>query len=116
VGHPRDRDRLLDRAGHAEQRRQRIGVGGRGDEGVDRIGLRAGVVVAVGDDRVDLRMRALELLDVRLNDVARARLARSDRVGELPRRTLDEGTTWREDGHRRKLHGGRRDRRTQPLG
>ena len=53
------------------------------DARVGGVGVGAGGVVAVDDDRVDALVRALEPLDVRLDDLAGARLAGADRAREV---------------------------------
>ena len=82
------------------KRRQLVDVGRRGDVGVGVVGVRAGRVVAVDDDGVDALVHALEALDVGVDDLARARLARPDRAREVRRGAFGERLAWREDGHR----------------
>ena len=72
---PAQRDRLLDRARHAEERRQRV-VGpaaairaSAASASVERVGE------AVAGERVGARLAGVQAVDVRLHDLARGQLA-----------------------------------------
>ncbi len=70
VGHPLHRDRLLDRARHAQQRRQHLVGCGGGDSGIGGIGGGARLVVPRGHNAMHARLGDREALNVRLNHLA----------------------------------------------
>ena len=89
------RDRLLDRERHPEQRRQLrlasvAGHPGR-DPPVGGSRLPPRRIEAFGHDRVDPRGKAKVALDVCLQDFGRGDLAVSDGPGEVERRALRQG-------------------------
>ena len=84
-------DRLLDGERHAEQRRQRLAWAGGRDSGVCCARFLAGLLEALGRERVDARCQELMALDVRLDHVARAHAAVADRGRELRSRALGQG-------------------------
>ncbi len=77
-----DSKRLLDRAGDAGERPEVVVGSRRGDALVDGVGLGSRRVEAGRDDRVDAWVAALDQLDVGVDDLARAQLARR---GSRPR-------------------------------
>jgi hypothetical protein len=87
VRHPRDADRLLDRAGDAQER-WRVGVAL--DPLVRPVGLGQRVGEAVAGERVGARLAGVEAVDVRLHDLARGQLLGADRGREVGGAALGE--------------------------
>jgi hypothetical protein len=104
VRHPREGERLLDRARHAVQRGQPVGAVA-GPPLVGGVGLPQRLVEAVDGDRVRARLRAAQRLDVKLDDLARRDLPGADRGGERDRRAVRQ---------RLRLAGRRGHARSQP--
>jgi hypothetical protein len=89
VRHALDRERLLDRARHPEQRRQ-LAVAGARDGGIGGVRLAGRLVEALDGDRAGAWLVVLACLDVRLDHLARGDLAFADRAGEGSCRTAGE--------------------------
>jgi hypothetical protein len=69
VGHPGQADRLLDRAGHAEQSRELVGIGRLGDAAVGGVGILEGRLEAIRGHGVDSRLHLAQASHVRLHDL-----------------------------------------------
>ena len=96
VRHARDADRLLDRARDAQER-WRVGIGL--DPLVRLVGLGQRVGEAVARERVRARLAGVQAVDVRLHDLARGQLLRTDRGREVGGAALGELRGGGGDGH-----------------
>ena len=76
----RRRDEVLDHDGQPVQRARRPA---RGEGGVGAIGVGQGALGEERADRVDARIDALDLVEVRLDDLAGRKLASADQAGEV---------------------------------
>ena len=79
----RDGVEVLDRARHAEQGRQRVGVGRGPQDRLGLAGLREGVLGRERDERAHLRSQRLGAVERVAHDVGGGGLAVADRRGEL---------------------------------